>query len=312
MRRRTSRLLTALVVLLAAAASGAGEAAASRPAAPLLREGASSRPAEIAFDAATGMVTIKVSLHDLNGFSVPYLRRDNFAVYENGARLRDVDVEVEHASIALAVLIEMGGRSQQLNKVLASEAPYLARPILDVLGPSDRLAVFTYDDQLHTIVDFDTPHDKLEAAVRNLPQPRFSEANFYDAASAVLDRLDAVSGRRALLVISTGIDTFSRATFEEVLQKAEAAKIPVYVLGIGDIARQAALDGRGPLARIDWRTCTRQLETLARASGGRAYVDAATVAAPAIYDDIMEDLRVRYVITYASPLPTATPAPRMV
>jgi hypothetical protein len=163
------------------------------------------------------------------------------------------------------------------------------------------------------VLEFETSHENWDAALNSLPKPKFSEANFCDAAVAVLDRLTSVSSRRALLVISTGIDTFSRATFDDVLKKAEAANTPVYVIGLGDVARQAILDvSRGPLARVDWKECARQLETLARTSGGRAYVEASTMSAPAIYDDIMENLRVRYVITYVPSQPATTAAPRKV
>jgi hypothetical protein len=55
-----------------------------------------------------------------------------------------------------------------------------------------------------------------------------------------------------------------------------------------------------PFARIDWKTAEKQLEAVAKASGGRAYMVESEVEVPGIYDDIMENLRVRYVITYVS------------
>jgi hypothetical protein len=63
-----------------------------------------------------------------------------------------------------------------------------------------------------------------------------------------------------------------------------------------------------PFARIDWNNAEKQLEMLAKASGGRAYVLESDVGIPAIYDDIMENLRVRYVISYVSSN-TATSGP---
>ena len=111
-----------------------------------------------------------------------------------------------------------------------------------------------------------------------------------------------VSGRKAVLLISTGIDTFSHAKFEDVVHAAADSKTPVYGIGLGDMAR-ALLGTAGPLAKIDWKRAEDQLETLAKASGGRAYLHDATIEVPAIYDDIMEHLRVRYVITYVSSSP---------
>jgi VWFA-related protein len=314
--RITNRIpVMVAVVLLALAAASAGQVTVpDRPSKPLFRgEQGAQRSPEIAFNATTNTVTLKLWVEDINGFFIPNLRRNNFGVFEDGVRQRNVTVEIEHAPITLAVLMEMGGRSQQMNKMLANEAPYVARPVLDGLGRDDKLAVFAYGDRLRTLVDFDAPHDTWDAAFSDIAVPPFSEANFYDAALQVLDRLAAVPGRKALLVISTGIDTFSQATFDDVKKKAESANTPVYVIGLGDLARQSVIDAtRGPLARVDWAQCERQLETLARTSGGRAYVRASTVSIPAIYDDIMEHLRVRYVITYVPPAPPISATPRTV
>lgn len=303
------------LAFLAAATLAAGQVTVpDRPAKPLFQgKQTERRSSEISFSPATNTVTLKLSVEDVNGFFVPNLRRSNFAVYENGVRQKNVSVEVEHSAVTLAVLMEMGGRSQQLNKMFASEAGYVAKPVLDVLGRDDKFAFFTYDDRLHTVVDFDAPHEKWDAAFSEVAVPGFSEANFYDAAAAVLDRLAPMPGRKALLVISTGIDTFSHASFDDLTKKAKAGDTPVYAIGLGDLARQTVLGpDSGPLARVDWDQCERQLETLARVSGGRSYVARSTVDAPAVYDDIMENLRVRYVVTYVSPASASDRAPRTV
>src|SRR3954447_26756208 len=219
------RVAAAAIALVAAAATATGQVTVpDRPVKPLSSgQPGEPRSPDLAFDPATGTVTMKLSVEDVNGFFIPKLRRNNFAVFEDGVRQHNATVEIEHAPVTLAVLMEMGGRSQQLNKTLASEGPYVARPVLDVLGRDDKLAVFTYDDHLHTVVDFDAAHDTWDTALSRTPAPQFSEANFYDAAIQVLDRLAMMPGRKALLVISTGIDTFSQATFRDVVRRAEAA-----------------------------------------------------------------------------------------
>jgi len=83
-----------------------------------------------------------------------------------------------------------------LNKALATEGAYLVRPLLDVLGREDKLGLFTYDDSLHTIVDFDDTHDKWDGALDRFTSPHFSETNFYDAAVQVLDRLRIILAER--------------------------------------------------------------------------------------------------------------------
>lgn len=268
---------------------------------------------EVAFDPTSGTVRLDLSVDDVRGFSIPHLRPSSFVVFEDGVRQEHANASVEHSPITLAVLVELGGRSTQLNRMLTTDAVYAARPVLDVLGPDDKFGLFTYADRLHTIVDFDTPHDKWREAVTRVHEARFSEANFYDAAIEVLDRLAPIRGRKALLVISTGIDTFSHRTFDDVLKTAKGAQTPVYVIDLAESARRRAADVvEGPLSRVDWKECARRLQMIANSSGGRWYTRGATIDTAAIFDDMIETLRVRYVITYVSPQPSAKAMARSV
>ena len=67
-----------------------------------------------------------------------------------------------------------------------------------------------------------------------------------------------------------------------------------------------------PFARIDWDTAEKQLEKIAKDSGGRAYMIQSDTDLPAVYDDIMENLRIRYVITYVSSNLSSTGPPRSI
>lgn len=170
-----------------------------------------------------------------------------------------------------------------------------------------------YDSKLHTLVDFDQGHELLDRAFEfdQLSPPDFSEANLYDAVAAMLSRMRAISGRKAIILISAGVDTSSKATFDQVLQAAETSATPIYTIGLGILMqrRWSTADPSAPFAQIDWNEAEKNLEKLANASGGRAYVLDSDVEIPSIYDDIMENLRLRYVITYVSSNPaTSGPA----
>jgi Ca-activated chloride channel family protein len=118
-------------------------------------------------------------------------------------------------------------------------------------------------------------------------------------------------GRKAIIVVSSGIDTFSRTTYQEVLQAARISSTPIYSIGLGRLMQQEAYiyGDKAPFARIDWNGAERHLEELAKVSGGRAYMLDSKVEIPAIYDDIMENLRLRYVISYVSSNPAASGRP---
>jgi hypothetical protein len=111
-----------------------------------------------------------------------------------------------------------------------------------------------------------------------------------------------INGRKAIIVISSGLDTFSKTTYQQILQAAQDSPAPIYTIGmLRLIKREADMYGaKAPFARIDWDGAEKRLEALAAASGGRAYVLDFDLEIPAVYDDIMENLRLRYVITYVS------------
>jgi VWFA-related protein len=269
----------------------------SRPATSLFTGTSSERwSSDVSFDRRSRSVTVTLSVQDANGFFIPNLRRENFAVYEDGRRQTNVTVEIEHAPVTLALLLEGGGRYQQLNREIATEITWVVRPLIGSLGRRDRVAVFSYADALSTLMDFDRPLAELEPTLRRLDTPGFSEANLYDASIAVLERMRGVQGRKAIVLASSGIDTFSRASFDDVLAAADRSRTPVYTIDLSGAVTHLA--DSGPLARVNWARGREQLRTLARHSGGRAYAHASVSDAVRIYDDVMEHLRLRYVITY--------------
>jgi len=125
----------------------------------------------------------------------------------------------------------------------------------------------------------------------------------------------AVEGdRKAVIVISDGLDTFSKASRDQVLESARAGGIPIYSIGLERIIqRETAVYGTtAPFARINWNDAEKFLEDLAKISGGRAYVLETESTVAAIYDDIMENLRLRYVVTYVSSNPVTSGPPRQI
>ena len=274
----------------------------SRRSMPLFAGEQGSQQSGMEFGSTSRTVTIKLQVEDPNGYFLPNIRRENFAVYEDGVRQNNVAVEVEHSPVSVALLMESGGRYHELNGAIRAEVRQAGRQLLDVTGRDDKIALLGYNDHLGTLADFNQGHEVLDRVFDRFAPPAFSEANFYDALLETLDRMRDVGGRKAIIVVSSGIDTFSRATYEQVLEVARNSETPVYTIGLGHVMqREAATYGvTAPFARIDWSGAEKQLEMLARASGGRAYVLESDAAVPAIYDDIMENLRVRYVVTYVS------------
>jgi VWFA-related protein len=281
----------------------------NRPSTPLFQGGQGRQKTEIHFDPATRVVTIKMLVQDPNGYFIPNIRRENFAVYEDGVRQQDATVEIEHAAVSVGLLLEYGGRYQSLNEALDRAVSMAADQFLDGIGNDDEAAIWTYGDKVKEICGFSRGHDAAREALSSLRAPPFSELNFYDAVVETLLRMpvmQVVTGRKVLLVISSGLDTFSKATYQDALQAAGQSGMPIYAIDLGPVIRsRASLSSNTvPYAHLDWPRAESGLQRIAQASGGRMSALPSTLDIAGVYDDLMENLRVRYVITYK---PTADP-----
>jgi VWFA-related protein len=274
----------------------------NRPTAPLFQGEQERQKTEIYFDPTTQIVTIKMLVQDSKGCFIPNIRRENFAVYENGVRQQNATVEIEHAAVSVGLLLEYGGRYQALNETVGETVSMAANQFLDEVGRDDNVAIWKYGDTIEEISGFARGHDTVQGALLSLPTPPFSEVNFYDALIAALARVQDLNGRKALIVISSGLDTFSKASYQDALQAVRRSGIPIYAINIGPaVRRHASLSSSaGPYARLDWKRAESELRQIAGASGGRMYAPQSTVDLSEVYDDLMENLRVRYVITYKS------------
>jgi VWFA-related protein len=221
-------------------------------------------------------------------------------VYENGVK-QNANVDIEHAAVSLGLLFEFGGRAQALNKVIGVQASQAGRQILDTLGPQDKIAVWKYADSVEKLVDFSQGREAVDSLFLSLGTPPFSETNLYDAVINTIDQMHPVNRRKAIVLISSGVDTFSKANYQQAVASAGKSDSPIYVVGTAPSIRLMVEEhDTGPLARVNWNDAEKKLQEIARASGGRAYFPENTIDLSAIYDDMMENLRVRYVISYKS------------
>jgi Ca-activated chloride channel homolog len=257
---------------------------------------------EISFDPATRMVTLKFLVQDPNGYFIPNIRRDNFVVYENDVRQQNVTCEIEHAPVSLLLLLESGGRAPGFNREASQKVTEAAEEFMDELGREDRIAIWKYNDKVDKIADPSDSREKLSSILLGLDAPEVSETNLYDAIIFATEQMRPIAGRKAIILISSGIDTFSKAHYQDVLQTVQAANTPIYTIGLTRVLRDIAEREyrTGPVAKMDWTKAEVELQKIASASGGRAYVPENTVDLSPIYDDMMENLKVRYVLTYRS------------
>ena len=107
------------------------------------------------------------------------------------------------------------------------------RQLLDEVGQNDKIAIWKYADKPEQLAEFSQGKETLERIFYTLQPPGVSEANLYDALIAVVDRMRRVTGRKAIILVSSGIDTFSKAKYEDASKAGQDSGTPVYVISLG-------------------------------------------------------------------------------
>jgi VWFA-related protein len=226
------------------------------------------------------------------------LSPDHFKIYEDNVEQQISNFAPVDANITVVMLVEY---SRQVSYFIYEvwDAIY---GFASTLRDGDWVAVIGYDMRPTILSDFTQDRQKLQETLRRFNYPAFSESNLSDALIYALDRVEEVEGKVAILLISTGLDTFSRATYDEALNKCKAANASVYAISLGQNFRIRA-DARGyisPEMNLELLMSDNRLRSFAEFTGGAAYFPRFTTEFPSIFGNISALLRSQYSIAYAS------------
>jgi len=131
--------------------------------------------------------------------------------------------------------------------------------------------------------------------------PGFSERNLFDALFDTLDRMDRIDGKKYVILISSGRDTFSKLNLDQILKKVKATHdTTIYAVSIGRQLREwlEAHGYAGGIQTTDWLQADNQMNTFARLTGGRAYFPRFEGELPEIFHDVASDIRNQYTVAY--------------
>jgi Ca-activated chloride channel homolog len=243
------------------------------------------------------LVNLDVCVTDKNGNFIPNLNQKNFRVYEDKVEQKISNFGPTIAPLTIVMLIEFG-------RTFGYYADDVVRPaaqFLQLLRPEDWAAVVAYDLKPEILADFTQDKRELYGALSRLRIPGFSETNLFDALKDTLDRLEEVDGKKAVLLISTGIDTFSKITFDTILKRVQNTNVVIYCIGMGGLVREL-LDARGYFGgeqRLTFLQADNQLNTFARRTGGKAWFPKFMGEYPSILQQVGVELRNQYSIGYA-------------
>jgi Ca-activated chloride channel family protein len=265
------------------------------------------------------------------------LTRDNFTVFENGVKQEITDFSVPESPITVTVVLEYSrwseifsnqGSSGQENGQLEVVRPVAKFVTRFIKPPDDYASIVAFDMRPTPITGFTNDprrlRDAMDLLVRN--RPAYRENNLFDAIefalvggkadSAVLERskerktdyggmVDVKAPRRAIILVASGIDTFSRINYGEVRKVIRNSGVPLYIVSTGNLffkkyehALPATDSVDGLPGRLTFLQAQNQMNTFAKESGGRHFPMTLTTELPTIMNSINTLLRGQYSIAY--------------
>jgi len=253
--------------------------------------------ADVSFKADTSVVNVDVAVLDNKGNPIPKIPRGNFRILEDNVPQTVSQYATAQAPMTVAMVIEFSARYQQYWSMGWRDTLYASYGFLSTLKPDDYLAVIAYDLRTEILCDFTNDRNKMQEALGRLRIPGFSESNMFDALTETADRMSKVEGRKAILLITSGIDTFSKQTYDKARKSLQESAVPVYSVGILQLARAMA-EARGANT-IDFLQGDNELRTFAKETGGQAFFPRFPGEMGGVFQQISQALRNQYSLGYS-------------
>jgi Ca-activated chloride channel family protein len=274
-----NRILIALVVTTAIAGV------------PLRAQAPAHRP-QAAFRSSVDVVSIQASVRDKRGRPMKGLTSADFEVRDNGLPRPILSMRSDQgAPISLAILVDMSGSMSVGSKMAIARQTFDAI-VSQLRVGEDEVALFTFDSALHQRHAFTTDLADLKGNLDDL-QP-FGTTSLYDATAATARRLvDRPASRKAIVILTDGVDTSSALTAAEVSGLASSIDVPVYV-----VATVPAVDQVSILEAASHPTASdgADLRDLAEWTGGQLIFTETAADNVMLASNLLEELRQRYVL----------------
>jgi VWFA-related protein len=239
---------------------------------------------------------VGVTLQKTHEF-VPNLQAGNFRVYEDGIPQKINGFQRTKAPITAVLLCEFASTNYWFVHDMRNAAYAFAQQ----LQPDDYVAVVTYDLKTQILTDFTQDKRLVYESLNMLTIPGFSETDMFDAVYSTLDRVSRIEGRKYVILIGSGYDSFSKINLDKVLAKIKATpNVTIFSVGTGQAARitgNARTGMFGPKG-IDYLQADNQMSTFARMTGGMSFFPRFAGEMPDIFHSINDSIRNQYVLNY--------------
>jgi VWFA-related protein len=243
------------------------------------------------------VVNLDVIVATQNGDIIPGLKKENFRVIEDGVPQTIGNFAPTDAPITMVVLLEFDSIA---GGWFAYQAKYWTGALFPNLKPKDWVSLVTFDMRPRLEVDFTQNKDEVQEAIRRLYFPGFSESNLFDALLDTTERLKDVKGKKSILIMATGLDTFSKNTLDKTLKQLRQTDTTIFAVGVDRPLNnmREARGSLGSIAHMNYLQGENQLKTFAQMTGGFAWFPQFEGELPGIFQEVAAFLRNQYSISY--------------
>ena len=257
-----------------------------------------SQAPQVTISVESNVVNIDAVVTDQDGGIVQGLKKQNFRILDNNQPQQISNFAPSEAPITIVILMEF---SKLYYSVYAYYAKSWGYEFLGHLSDKDYVALKTFDLKTHLLVDFTRNKQEVAQAVAGLYFPDFTEAVLFDALLETLDELRDVKGKKSILVLASGFDTFSKHTLDQTLKRVKETDVPIFCVGM---AEEAAIRSRHGEDNINYLQAKNELTTFSNMTGGYAWFPRFQGEMPEIFNSVTSFLRSQYTLGFT---PTIAP-----
>ena len=263
---------------------------------------------------AAELVKVDVSVADAHGNFLAGLTQKDFRILDNGAERQVTFFLPVDAPASILVVMETGPAVYLIH----DQHLTAAYSLVDGLNPGDQVGLVTYDQAARRVLAFTSDKSALLSALGAVEYNiGMGQLNFHGSLLQILDWLEPVSGKRAIVLLATGLDTSAPAEWRALTDKLRSSDVVIYPVALGGSLRAASnpkarsskkiSPGRSsanpassaPDNPVSFARADADLRALAAMTGGEAFFPDPRDDFASIYRQVAAALRHQYVLGFA-------------
>ena len=243
-------------------------------------------------EVAVRLVLLPTSVEDKKGRIVTGLKAGDFSLTDESVPQQIKYFSVESAEpVSIAFVLDVSGSMRQSGKLDAAKEA--VRFFVDQLRPQDRFALICFaDEQVSWVTEFTSDRERF--IERLMVQEGYGQTALNDAVAAIPKLVDeSTSGRKAIVLITDGVDNASRLTVEQSVVTARKVEVPIFTVGFSTLP----WEDRKKSKDLGFNMAVLQL--FADETGGALFVVQDPDEMKEAVDRISTQLRHQYLIGYS-------------